>query len=181
MNYYEYIKSPQWFSFRKETLTRRKRCQHCGTTKNLNLHHRNYACLGKEKQEDIIVLCKGCHFMFHKKKKWTKVMKNNGDMAFTFATNLNREIYSVSPIKRPCNRCGKEHPVFYKIFSNGKKHLGMACPESKPRINYIKYEDIDVPVIENNYPPNLKRMLHKGEITKEEYDAKTKFSRINTK
>ncbi len=148
MNYYEYIKSKEWKTFRKEILSKRTQCQRCCSKIGLQLHHKHYKTLGNEKSSDIIVLCKECHFGFHKKKKWLKVKKLGGIMDFTRASKPDRFIYNVSEIIRTCKRCGENHPVFYRIFKNGRKVLAMACPNSKPRIAFITYEELDIPVLD---------------------------------
>ena len=68
-DYHEYINSPEW----KETSRRAKvracyRCQLCNRKCNdttLHTHHRTYARLGIEFDEDLIVLCNGCHKKHH--------------------------------------------------------------------------------------------------------------------
>jgi hypothetical protein len=68
MNYYEYIKSPEWKNKREWALKFADyKCQVCRSVKNLNVHHSTYQNLGEEKPGDIIVLCKDCHEKFHNK------------------------------------------------------------------------------------------------------------------
>lgn len=38
-----------------------RKCNNCGTKKNLQGHHRNYQNLGNESDDDLGVLCKECH------------------------------------------------------------------------------------------------------------------------
>lgn len=147
MNYYNYLQSDTWKQFRKEIITIRKQCQKCGVKSCLNLHHKNYACLGKEKNEDVIVLCKTCHFKFHNKNKWKKIKKLGGVMDFTRTNKPDNPLYRASDTNRLCVRCGEEHPVFYRIFKNGRKVLAMACPNSKPRVTFLPFEELLVPTI----------------------------------
>lgn len=147
MRYRDYLQSKHWLDFRKEILKVRNRCQRCGTKSSLNLHHKHYRCLGKEKNEDIIVLCELCHDSYHKKRKWIKKYQAGNALNFTEATAKDRIIFNASNVLRKCGRCGGEHGVFYKIFRNGDKVLSIACPESKPRVTFLPYEDLDVPTL----------------------------------
>lgn len=149
MNYYEYIQSADWKQFRKEILSKRICCQKCGIKKGLQLHHKHYRTLGKEKSSDIIVLCKECHFRFHKKSKWKKIKNSGGIMDFTKTTIPNNPLYNLSEVLKECNRCGEKHPLFYKIFKNGRKVLSMACPNSKPRITFLPFEELNLPILAN--------------------------------
>lgn len=69
VNYEEYIKSADWQVKRKAALSRAGgRCQLCRGTKRLNVHHNTYANLGDERDEDLVVLCKKCHDIYHVKR-----------------------------------------------------------------------------------------------------------------
>jgi hypothetical protein len=73
--YLAYMKSPAWRAFRVawwaryDTLNPVRRCYCCGITwqdaRGLELHHRTYERLGREKWEDIVAVCSrrgnGCH------------------------------------------------------------------------------------------------------------------------
>ncbi len=65
--YHEYLQTPEWKSIasRKRTQAGNK-CQLCndGTAK-LNVHHRTYDNVYREKLDDLIVLCENCHTKFH--------------------------------------------------------------------------------------------------------------------
>lgn len=73
MNYYEYIQSLEWKQKSDEIKERRGyKCQLCGVSGSvarLNAHHNTYARLGHELDSDLIVLCSGCHEIFHKNGK----------------------------------------------------------------------------------------------------------------
>lgn len=150
IKYKEYLLSTHWRQFRKQILSIRNKCQNCGGRNNLNLHHKHYKSIGKEKNEDIIVLCKICHNNFHKKKKWIKKYRQNKVLDFTGTENKDSVFYNSSNILRLCRRCGESHSIFYKIFRNGAKMLAMACPNSKPRTTYLKFEkNLDIPILGN--------------------------------
>lgn len=69
--YAEYLQSEHWQSFRKQCLDGAScECERCEIPRwlaeiaydqDLHLHHKNYACLGKETWEDIEILCRRCH------------------------------------------------------------------------------------------------------------------------
>lgn len=149
--YKEYLSSEHWKKFRKETYSKRKMCQKCTSKKNLNIHHITYVNLWKETQEDVLVLCNECHFRGHKKPKFIKRMKEGKSLDFVKkATEKNGKFYRPSNVFRDCNRCGKQHSLFYKRFTGSFSNirLGMACPTSKPRTQYIKLElGLDIPTL----------------------------------
>jgi 5-methylcytosine-specific restriction endonuclease McrA len=66
IDYRAYIKSARW---RKKTHKARKYyrgvCQVCGTRRNLSVHHRHYRTLGRERMEDLELLCHACHANKH--------------------------------------------------------------------------------------------------------------------
>ncbi len=68
--YSEYLRSKHWQETRKGALERaHNRCQLCNSPDNLHVHHRTYENIGKENPEDLIALCRGCHYLFHKRMK----------------------------------------------------------------------------------------------------------------
>jgi hypothetical protein len=71
MPYREYLQTPEWQEKRKQKLrSARYRCQVCNTGKTeLNVHHRTYERRGNEHLNDLIVLCKDCHSLFHQQGK----------------------------------------------------------------------------------------------------------------
>ncbi len=70
MPYRDYLQTPEWQETRKAALRRaRYCCQACSSTFRLNVHHRTYARRGQELNSDLIVLCAGCHQLFHDNAK----------------------------------------------------------------------------------------------------------------
>ncbi len=64
--YEEYLESENWkirSEFRKELDG--YTCVLCGSIKSLEVHHRNYRNLYREKLGDLITLCKNCHRNYH--------------------------------------------------------------------------------------------------------------------
>lgn len=67
--YQEYLQSEHWKQTRQGALERAGyRCQVCGITTNLQVHHVTYENLGAELPHDLTVLCKEHHSLFHKSK-----------------------------------------------------------------------------------------------------------------
>jgi len=68
--YYAYLGGTIWRHRRKLALVRvGSRCEDCGGTKKLEVHHLTYERLGHELPEDLQVLCKPCHRLKHAKPK----------------------------------------------------------------------------------------------------------------
>lgn len=64
--YAEYLTSPSWKMRRDAAVKRAEgRCQLCNSDANLNVHHRTYENVGREKPTDLTVLCRSCHEKFH--------------------------------------------------------------------------------------------------------------------
>jgi len=62
--YLLYIRSDAWRERRRRALQRAGfRCQLCGETRRLQVHHVTYVNLGNEKDEDLTALCWYCHFV----------------------------------------------------------------------------------------------------------------------
>lgn len=60
--YESYLNSFDWYLKRRAALGRaNNRCQKCGETRGLEVHHLTYAHLGAEREEDLLVVCKDCH------------------------------------------------------------------------------------------------------------------------
>lgn len=67
MPYKDYLQTPHWKRLREDKLRAAgRRCQICSSDSvTLNVHHNNYKNRGKELDRDLIVLCRGCHSLFH--------------------------------------------------------------------------------------------------------------------
>ncbi len=64
-SYEHYLHSEHWGVTRKKYLTSESRCKVCGSTDRLELHHKTYTNLGKETEEDFLILCHSCHTKIH--------------------------------------------------------------------------------------------------------------------
>jgi hypothetical protein len=67
MTYRDYLCTEHWYSVRRNALAAAgRRCQLCNAADQvLDVHHRTYERLGKEKLSDLIVLCRSCHERHH--------------------------------------------------------------------------------------------------------------------
>jgi hypothetical protein len=67
MDYPKYLQTDHWQGVRKIALERASgRCCVCNSESRLDVHHRTYERRGYELPEDVIVLCRKCHEIFHK-------------------------------------------------------------------------------------------------------------------
>jgi hypothetical protein len=62
-----YREQPEWQVRRVQALVRAgNRCQTCGSRdKTLDAHHNSYQNYGDERPQDLVVLCRSCHDLFH--------------------------------------------------------------------------------------------------------------------
>jgi len=81
--YNEYLRTADWKS-RKEKFKKLwgNKCVMCGEEKGISMHHLNYDCLGKEKMQDIMPLCKKCHFDVHKNRLKIWIFTEEENKAF---------------------------------------------------------------------------------------------------
>ena len=66
MKYNAYLHSKHWIQTRVDVLTNRTKCERCGSTNKLQVHHLTYKNIYNENPEDLEVLCVGCHMHEHK-------------------------------------------------------------------------------------------------------------------
>jgi len=61
--YIAYIKSSQWRNIRQTMFKMRgKKCERCGSTAHgIEVYHLNYDRFGKERAQDLLILCHSCH------------------------------------------------------------------------------------------------------------------------
>jgi hypothetical protein len=68
--YKKYLSTPEWKGISDFVKSRDEyKCKLCNTQHDLEVHHRSYQWIGKEKghEVDLVTLCKRCHGMFHSK------------------------------------------------------------------------------------------------------------------
>lgn len=65
-DYRRYMKSPEWAARKRGYfLNHARRCKACGSKSDIQLHHMNYARLGRERDSDMVALCERCHTRVH--------------------------------------------------------------------------------------------------------------------
>ena len=68
ITYNQYLQTRHWKDTRKR-FYKSKLCKHkcssCGSTYKLNLHHKTYKRIGKERLSDLCLLCEECHKKVH--------------------------------------------------------------------------------------------------------------------
>ena len=68
--YHEYLQSEEWKERRERVLLQwEHRCSVCNSSEGLDVHHRNYDNRARELPNDLIVLCRSCHSLFHSNGK----------------------------------------------------------------------------------------------------------------
>lgn len=66
--YRRYLRSEHWRSLRRQVIRRSGgRCERCGRSGRLEVHHVTYVRRGRELPSDLQVLCRDCHDEAHEK------------------------------------------------------------------------------------------------------------------
>lgn len=69
--YQKYLQSDEWQAVRARILKRaRGKCEKCGKRPPIQVHHKTYARLGRERDEDLLAVCGPCHQAEHPDKKF---------------------------------------------------------------------------------------------------------------
>jgi thymidine kinase len=72
--YKTYLESRHWEEFSSKIRQKRGKCEKCGMDnytslrkqkQRLNVHYKTYERIGKEKPEDVLLLCNACHMAEH--------------------------------------------------------------------------------------------------------------------
>jgi len=72
MTYQEYLQTPHWKDVRSrfwKSKLHNSRCYACGAIENLQVHHKTYKRIGKERLNDFVLLCGNCHKETHQIEK----------------------------------------------------------------------------------------------------------------
>ena len=143
--YTEYLKSEHWENTKKRfyaSKLHKNKCMVCGSTKNLNIHHKNYYNLGAEKLTDLCLLCQDCHSKVHE-------MVNNGEGTIWTAPKLlkrkqekilsHRKIYYKK--HKPsgcCAICGSTKKLCQNRNPKTKENRGILCNRCNSILGSIK-------------------------------------------
>ncbi len=128
MNYNKYLKTKHWQEVRTEKLERHSCCQFCKSFSKLNIHHRNYKCLWKEKPGQLVTLCSSCHSLWH----W---QYGNKKMKHKLTLRIRRLIENGVNKKKAIQLCtmGLAYKRVKEYFSSCKKptfkEVGFLCLE----------------------------------------------------
>lgn len=70
VDYRQYIDSRAWKRKRAKVIAERgSKCEVCGATSGIQVHHKTYKRLGREAPSDLQILCGGCHANSHEGEK----------------------------------------------------------------------------------------------------------------
>lgn len=86
--YQAYLESDEWKNKRIQLfILRGNKCEKCGSSKHIQVHHKTYKRIFNEKLSDLMVVCGDCHQKIHgitqtsKKKRPTKKKTGNKTMS----------------------------------------------------------------------------------------------------
>lgn len=84
----EYYQSQEWATKRRQKKEQvGYRCERCGSGGQLDVHHLNYSSLYDERMEDLMVVCRSCHYSADRSREYdsgysTWLEKRYGDNAW---------------------------------------------------------------------------------------------------
>lgn len=190
LDYENYIKSPAWNLKKEETYKLfGKQCKKCKSDKQLHVHHMTYDRLFDEDvKKDLVVLCKTCHFEYHKLVAFTtikktrdfikgKLEKENFVKKGSIFHEQNKKKGRTITVTSYLNKDKKS--TFDTSVADGIRRRRMSASERQRKYenstnrfksSYISKQDIKKQDTER--VNNLKRMLAKGSITQEYYNLK---------
>ncbi len=87
--YEDYISSPEWKERRRRLVdVIGHKCQRCGSTVALQVHHTHYRTLGHERPSDVVVVCEQCHDQRHNGEsdawEFDQMATENGEFDWDF-------------------------------------------------------------------------------------------------
>ena len=63
--YGDYLRTQHWELIKRKLRKERKVCEICSLAIKLHVHHGTYERIGQEREEDLFLLCEGCHDKVH--------------------------------------------------------------------------------------------------------------------
>lgn len=111
--YKGYLRSPAWQAKRRERLALDGyRCQECGTSEQLDVHHLIYRPWGTEGMTDLLTLCRDHHYSRHEEQRMSNVItltgSDDGEMRAFDALRRedeNGEFWSGRELQGPYGYC----------------------------------------------------------------------------
>lgn len=86
LRYPNYLRTEHWLDFREGALLARPFCQVCETAESKQVHHLTYDYLGRERMEDVLVLCASCHQKWHDEHKGESLSTPADDLSWAGRT-----------------------------------------------------------------------------------------------
>jgi hypothetical protein len=100
--YKQYLRTKYWLELRKVVYSIvGHKCEVCGKDSELDIHHFNYSCRGKETLNDVICLCRNCHFAIHKNDSFISSISSRISLQKTIesADNIKKKFNNMKYIK----------------------------------------------------------------------------------
>jgi len=93
LEYQEYLKTDHWKELREKTLNnpyygRPQECFVCFATKSPHVHHLTYRRKGKERDDDLLLLCNECHSRVHTDSRGQHTL--NGTFSRVFELKMEK-------------------------------------------------------------------------------------------
>lgn len=150
--YLEYINnSSEWKIKRAQVFSLKgRKCERCGGTNRIHVHHGTYTRLFNEMLEDLFVLCGYCHGEYHKQ---TRVITIQSTEAF-----IKNQVLPQIKIKK--GKPKNKKPV--KKFKKGKK-------QKREKV-FGYFNAISAQRAET--AQGIRRLFAQGKMTREEYMEK---------
>ena len=128
--YINYIKSEKWAKKKQELFQEKgKKCELCGSTKHIHVHHLTYERIYNELIIDLQPLCRACHEKEHGRK-------------FTFGAKSKQERNKNRRKKRAIDKKNNKPVSEADRIKNELKKLGHKMPDKKQRkANMQQYLD----------------------------------------
>lgn len=101
-NYKEYLQSKHWKNLKKRYKNSKliQKCYICDSNKNINIHHKTYKRIGNERLNDLIPLCKECHYLTHKALKISNSQNLSLWNMAKRIKNVNKGKYSLKELRK---------------------------------------------------------------------------------
>lgn len=132
-NYSDYLQSKHWKERRRKQLGLSPSCYACGCKGGLQVHHRTYARLGAERDDDLVTMCRDCHMDMHEKleqgfmgerrknaHRFYEYYKATGEYAPDFKAVKSRISRIEGRAKGKVSRARRDHILVYIARRNGE-------------------------------------------------------------
>ncbi len=141
--YKQYLKGEKWAEIRNDIyFVRGKKCERCGSEKNVQVHHKHYRNIFHEEPEDLEILCNGCHLNEHGLLKIT-VKKEKPNLTPRKGTKADSRKRQHDNWKRRYEawkiRCPKEFEKAKKKWKKERKEKKLKKKLAKEKIANASY------------------------------------------